>query len=104
MAHPDAGAVPSHLSRSRRWRILKWLAVAIPVVLVAAYLLIGAYGAFTITTPERYFFGGWTPAAFRLKYQEVSFPARGNDVAISAWYIPREGGDKALVGRGLAPP
>jgi alpha-beta hydrolase superfamily lysophospholipase len=27
----------------------------------------------------------------------VSFPARGNDVAISAWYIPHEGSRKALI-------
>jgi dipeptidyl aminopeptidase/acylaminoacyl peptidase len=27
----------------------------------------------------------------------VGFPARGNDVAISAWYIPHEGSRKALI-------
>lgn len=92
IAQPDA---PTS-TRSRVRRILTSLAVAVVVLVLLIYLGISALAANILTTPQRTF-GAETPAAFHLTFSDVRFPARGGDVSIAGWFIPREASRKALV-------
>jgi pimeloyl-ACP methyl ester carboxylesterase len=62
------------------------------VVLVA----VPCIAAVTLSRPERKFCVE-TPAQFQLPFEDVTFPARGGDVRISGWYIPRDAATRALV-------
>jgi uncharacterized protein len=64
--------------------------------LAAGYLGVSAYAALRMTRPERSLKGP-TPAVLGRSFEEVIFPARRDAVPIAAWYLPREGADRALV-------
>ena len=68
----------------------------VAVLLLALYLGISAYAVSVVTMPQRDPIDV-TPAAAGLSYQDVSFPARGDDVTIAGWYVPREGATRAVV-------
>jgi pimeloyl-ACP methyl ester carboxylesterase len=78
-------------------RVLKWIAIVVPVLLVVAYLAVGAVAAETLTRPKRDFSVQENPATFNLAYQDVRFPSRSGDAQIAGWFIPREESKRAIV-------
>jgi len=77
-------------------RIALWIVVGILMLLAAAYLGIGAYAANSVTLVEE---DPEIPASAPpgIAYEEVSFPARGEDLELAGWYLPKEGSSKAVV-------
>lgn len=67
-------------------------------MLLVAYLGVGAYVAsrFTEIDRDRYT-GTKTPQTFGLAYEDVRFPARGENLQIAAWFIPDPGSTKAMI-------
>ena len=90
----SSGRYDARFKRTRR--IVAWLAAAILVLLVA-YLGIGAYAASTVTMVGEHPQYDETPATYGLEYQDVRFAARGDDTEIAAWYIPNEGSASAVI-------
>ena len=78
-------------------RVLKWLAVLVPILLVVSYLGVGTIAAASLTTPKRDFSTVKTAANFNLAYEDVRFPARGGDVQIAGWFIPNSGSRRAVI-------
>lgn len=87
----DSTARPRRRTRGITARILR-----LATFLLVAYLGISVAVALVLTTPRRTF-GPQTPADSGLAYRDVSFPARGGDATISAWYLPAANTDKAVV-------
>lgn len=83
------------------WRIAKpvliWLAVQVALTFLALNLLTAAY----FTRPRRDFSESINPGTYAwqgaLPYQDVTFPARGGDAELTAWYIPAPGATRAVV-------
>ena len=83
--------------RGKLRRVLKWLAIIVPLLLLLGYLAIGTVAAASLTTPKRDFTTSKTPASLNLTYEDVRFPARGGDLQIAAWFIPNSGGRRAVI-------
>jgi len=79
-------------------KVLRWILV-ISMILIVAYLGIGAYIAYsaTLIDLDTSCIPTDTPATFDLAYSNVKFKARGDDLTIGGWYIPNEDADKALI-------
>jgi uncharacterized protein len=88
-------SAPARAQRRAR-RVVARAALTIVVLLLAAYIIISALAANILTVPKRVF-GGETPAAFGLTYQDVRLPARGDQIDIAGWYIPNQASHKAVV-------
>src|SRR6478736_25739 len=83
-----------------RRRIRRLIAAAGLIALVFAignYLLVSAQTAAMLTRPYHGFDPQETPGTYHLAYQDVRFPARGGDVRIAGWYLPRADGHRATV-------
>ncbi|MBK8047475.1 MAG: alpha/beta fold hydrolase [Anaerolineales bacterium] len=80
----------SSASDTRTWghRWLWWLLGILIALVLIAYFAIGAVAANLLTMPQRDFDPDQTPALLGLEYRDVSFPARGEHMAIAGWYIP----------------
>jgi uncharacterized protein len=83
--------------RGRARRIVVWVGAILVVLLLAAYLGIGAMAANILTTPARDFSTAITPANAGLTYEDVRLPARGGDVQLAAWYVPSDSSRRAVV-------
>ena len=85
-----------HSRPHRGRRIALWICVGILILLLGAYLGIGAYAADSVTRVEQ---DPELPASGppTVAYQDVSFQPRGEDLDLSGWYLPREGASKAVV-------
>ena len=72
--------------------------VGVLIFISVAYLGIGAFAITQVTQidpdHEKYFD---TPATFGIEYQEVTFPAREDELQIAAWYIPNPEADAAII-------
>ncbi len=88
----DAPKARHHRGR----RIALWIVVGILLLLVVAYLGIGAYAANSVTLVEE---DPENPASGPpgIAYQDVSFTARGEELGLAGWYLPRDGASKAVV-------
>lgn len=86
----------THAARSRAHRPWRW-ALWLTAVAAVVYLGIGVVAATVLTTPQRHFSGDISPDTYHASYQAVRFLARGGDVEISAWYIPRAQSHQAVV-------
>jgi fermentation-respiration switch protein FrsA (DUF1100 family) len=84
------------MDKKRRNRIVRWVIIVL-VVLAILYLGIGAYSAATVTQPGEHDQYSDTPADFGAAYEEVSFPAREDGLKITAWYLPNETGEHAVI-------
>ncbi|MBI3732909.1 MAG: alpha/beta hydrolase [Chloroflexi bacterium] len=82
-------------ARSRR--VLKALAVVVPVLLLVGYFAVGAVAAIQLTLPRRDFSPTVPHRTPSVPYQDVRFPARGGDVQIAGWYIPRQGSSRVVL-------
>jgi fermentation-respiration switch protein FrsA (DUF1100 family) len=65
-------------------------------VLLLAYIVIAAYAAHVLTTPRREPLQGNPQLTLGQPYQEISFLARGEAVALSGWFIPGSS-DRAII-------
>lgn len=77
-------------------RVASSLVVGLAALLLALYLGVSAYAASVVSLPQRDA-ETTTPAAVGLAFEDVRFPARGGDVQIAGWYIPRDGAQRAVV-------
>jgi uncharacterized protein len=89
---------PSKPHRGWSWR--KSAAVAALILVLLGGLLYGVVGivaAAVLTQPRRVPSAPWNPASFGLIYRDVEFPARGDGLPISAWFIPNSASRKAII-------
>jgi pimeloyl-ACP methyl ester carboxylesterase len=84
----------------RRAERLRRMALSIAATLVtlvmALYLGISTYAASTLTMPQRDTEVN-TPATFGARFEDVRFPARGEDVEIAAWYLPQPDASRVVI-------
>ena len=78
-------------------KIFKAIAVTVSLLCALGYFAIGAVAAEMMTTPNRDFSNAKTPAAFNLVFQDVRFPARGDDATIAGWFIPNANSNRAVI-------
>jgi pimeloyl-ACP methyl ester carboxylesterase len=78
-------------------KILKWLAIIVPILLVVAYLGVGAVVATSLSTPKRDFSPDKLLNTPSLTYQDVRFPARGGDATIAGWFFPNSASQRAVI-------
>jgi uncharacterized protein len=78
-------------------KVMKWIGVGIVVLLVAAYLGIGAVAASQLTQPKRVFDPALNPGVYQLKYEDFKYPARNDGTQIAAWYIPSDENQRAII-------
>lgn len=92
-------AASTHRLHSRKfvWKFPLWIAAGALILLAIAYLGIGAVAANQLTLPKRVFNPALNPAAYDLSYEELSIPARNDQLRISAWYIPSAENRRAIV-------
>jgi fermentation-respiration switch protein FrsA (DUF1100 family) len=81
---------------NRKNRVVRWLIIVF-AVLAVLYLGIGAYSAATVTQPGEHDQYSFTPADYGSDYEDVSFPAREDSLNITAWYIPNEASEHAVI-------
>jgi fermentation-respiration switch protein FrsA (DUF1100 family) len=84
------------MSTKRQNRALRWV-IIILVVVAALYLGIGAYSAATLTQPDEHPQYDKTPEDYGSAYEDVSFPSREDALNITAWYIPHETSEHAVI-------
>ncbi len=70
--------------------LFRWILILIPVLLLLAYLGLGAVVANEVTQPKRPFY---PEASTRLgtPYQDVRLPARSDGLEIAGWYVLQDG-------------
>jgi len=95
MKKSDVG--PSADASQRKRRIFLWIGVGLIVLLVIAYLGIGAIAASQLTLPVRNFDPGLNPSVYGLEYEEVRYPARNDGVKIAAWHIPSDENQHVII-------
>src|SRR5262245_61258926 len=78
-------------------RLLAACGLAALLLGLGQYLLASYRVADGLTRPPHGFAPGETPAAYHIAYQDVRFPARGDDVRLAGWYMPRAGSRRAVV-------
>ena len=61
------------------------------------YIGIAAAAAYRLARPKRRFAYGVSPSLYGLEAKDVLFPARGDDVSISGWYIPCPGSQRVVI-------
>jgi pimeloyl-ACP methyl ester carboxylesterase len=90
--------VKSRSRRNVRWqRRVGRLFAGLLVLLVVAYLGLGAVVALQMTRPKRSFSAERSPATQQLAFTDVRFPARGGDAQIAGWYVQHAAGRHVLV-------
>jgi alpha/beta superfamily hydrolase len=88
---------PAAKSPRRTRKVILWIVVGLLVLLVIAYLGIGAVAANILTQPKRVFDPALNPGVYDLEYEDVRFPARGDGLEIAAWYIPSDDNQRAII-------
>jgi pimeloyl-ACP methyl ester carboxylesterase len=71
--------------------------IIILVVIAILYLGIGAYAASSVTEVGDHTIYNDTPQTFGAAYEDVSFPARVDGLNITAWYLPHETSEHAVI-------
>ena len=92
--------VDSHRPRSfsAGRRALYWRGLgALILLLTILYLGIGGMAASQLTLPKRVFDPSLSPAAYNLSYENLSIPARNDQLQIAAWYIPSDENRRAII-------
>jgi dipeptidyl aminopeptidase/acylaminoacyl peptidase len=78
-------------------RLLAAAGLAALLLGMSHYLLAAYRVADGLTRPFHGFEPGETPATYQIAFQDVRFPARGGDLRIAGWYMPRDGSRRAVV-------
>ncbi len=71
--------------------------IVIVIFLGVAYLAIGAYAAGIVTEIGDHPQFDDTPSSYHVEYQDVQFPARGDETQIAAWYLPNDESTRAVI-------
>src|SRR5436305_13855402 len=84
---PTIQSQPGAATNGRNWRIF------VVALLIISGLLTGAYTALSLYIATRLVYVVQTPlystpAAFGLKYQNITFPSRGDHIQLRGWLIP----------------
>jgi uncharacterized protein len=87
-------AVPLHL---RLRHLLAAAGLAALLLGLGQYLLASYRVADGLTRPHHGFDPAETPATYDVAYEDVRFPARGGDLRLAGWYLPRAGSRRAVV-------
>ena len=95
-------SVPSQMAETKPksrnvGKILAWVAVGLVVLLVVAWLVVGAVAANELTIADRVFDPNNNPAKYGMTYEDVRFPAQDGEAEIAAWYIPSAENERAVV-------
>ena len=96
-------AKPTKPAKSRTRRAVRWqrrvgrLFAGFLVLLVVAYLGLGAVVALEMTRPRRSYDAARSPASQKLEFTDVRFPARGGDAEIAGWYVQHAAGRHVVV-------
>lgn len=91
---PDAGR---RRKQSTMLPILRKLLVLGGVVMVLGYVGISLLVAWVLGKPPRQDIVGTPQSEGDLAYEDITFPARGDRVPISAWFIPHANSNKAII-------
>jgi dipeptidyl aminopeptidase/acylaminoacyl peptidase len=86
-----------NVSPRRKRRIFLWIGLSLIILLVIAYLAIGAIAASQLTLPKRVFNPDLNPSMYDLAYEEIRYPARNDGTQIAAWYIPSGENEKVII-------
>lgn len=85
-------------SVSKPWRIAFWVLIGLVALFLVAYFGIGTAAAMQLSAPKRTFDpNGVNPSQFNLQYEAVTYPSRGDQTQIAAWYIPTVKNSRAIV-------
>lgn len=80
------------------WKRIVIALGVLTMVLVIAYLGIGAYAVSEVTKIDACNLEhAYTPETYGVAYQEVSFAAREDGLQIAAWYLPNPDADAAII-------
>lgn len=91
-------SVHAHPRVSRKVsRVFIWAGVGLVLLLLVAFLGIGAVAASQLTLPARVFDPAINPAVYGLAYEELRFPARGDGLEVAAWYVPSDTNERAII-------
>jgi alpha/beta superfamily hydrolase len=80
-----------------RRQLFVWIGLGIVALLAIVFLGIGAVAANVLTLPKRVFDPSLNPGRYNVEYEEVGFRARGDGSLISAWYIPSDDKQRAII-------
>ncbi|MFU8826621.1 MAG: alpha/beta hydrolase [Brevefilum sp.] len=75
---------------------LLWIGLIILLVIIA-YLAVGAVAASTLTKVGEHPQYTGDPAAFGIEYEVVTFPSRVDRLNIAGWYLPKPGATRAII-------
>lgn len=76
--------------------ILLWITMIFLLILIA-YLAVGAVAAFTLTRVGEHPQYTDDPGIFGVKYEAVTFPSRVDRLNIAGWYLPTPGATRAII-------
>lgn len=76
--------------------ILLWITMIFLLILIA-YLAVGAVAAFTLTRVGEHPQYTDDPGIFGVKYEAVTFPSRVDRLNIAGWYLPKPGATRAII-------
>ena len=96
-ASPSSSRSPGARAGGGLRRRTKYVLGALLALLVVVYLGLGAVVSLKLARPRRSFDPERSPAAQKLAYTDVRFPARGGDAQIAAWYVQHAAGRHVLV-------
>ncbi len=84
---PTIRTQPGATTNGRKWRILVVALLIISGLLTTTYTALSFYIATQLVyVPQKPLYS--TPAAFGLKYQDVTFPSREDHIQLRGWLIP----------------
>ena len=96
MSKKSTASVQGRSTRRGR-KALRWIVIGLLLLLIIAYLGIGAVAANILTQPKRAFDPALNPGAYDLEYEDVRLPARGDGLEIAAWYVPSEQNERVII-------
>ena len=96
MSKKSTASVQGRSTRRGR-KALRWIVIGLLLLLIIAYLGIGAVAANILTQPKRVFDPTLNPGTVGLEYEDVLLPARGDGLEIAAWYVPSEQNERVII-------
>lgn len=78
-------------------KVVYWILLSLVLLLVIAFLGIGAVAAGQLTLPKRVYDPALNPSIYNLPYEELRIPARNDQLEIAAWYIPSNENQRAII-------
>lgn len=85
------------LDTHRLNKIALWMMIGLLALAVLLYFGIAAAAAVQLSAPKRNFDPANNPGQYTLKFEEVTYPSRGDQTKIAAWFIPATDASKAII-------